>query len=81
MIVKIDPSWSWKESVEQIEALKDQFDGVLASFLWYELRERNDFIYEVRQQIYALKFDEWKREKLWSYLNGFEKLEVLKKLK
>ena len=81
MRLEIDPNWTWKESVDHIKALKDQFDGILASFLWYEVREKNDFVCDARDKIYGLKFEEWKRDKLWNYLNGFEFLSILKRIK
>ena len=35
----------------------------------------------IRNSIYALKFEDWKKDKIWEYMNGYEFLYVLKRIK
>ena len=66
----IDPSWSFKECVYNIRALKSQYQEVLMSFSFLKnLTEETRFIKETRKTIYSLPYDEWKIDKLWEYMN------------
>lgn len=66
----IDPSWSFKECVYNIRALKSQYQEVLMSFSFLKnLAEETRYIKETRNYIYTLPYDEWKKDKLWEYMN------------
>lgn len=70
--MKIDLNWSYKEAIEHAEAIKSYYKDTLASFLWYEYDKRGPFIDDLKHQIYSLKFEEWRRDKIWEYLNDDE---------
>lgn len=74
----IDTSLTFEQIVNDLMTLKTQYKEKLASFLWYEYREKNDFVYDLKLQIYSLNFAEWKKDKIWNYLNDSEFLSVIK---
>lgn len=76
--LKINPDWTFKDIVNNLETLKLQYEGVLASFYYFDLHEVVDFKRKIRNAIYELNFQEWKKDKIWNYMNGFEFLYVLK---
>ena len=77
--MEINPSWKYKDIIENIEALKSDYKDIVAFFLYFDLRKRVKFINVFKKQIYALQFEEWKRDKVWEYLNDYENLETLLK--
>lgn len=78
--LKINPNWTFKDIVNEIKALKLEYEGVLASFSCYEIKDKIKFKRNLRNSFYALGFDEWKKDKLWNYMNGFEFFYVLKRI-
>ena len=66
----IDYSWNYKETVIHLQALKSQYEEILASFSLWELKEHNDFIRHARSQIYSLPILEWQKDRIWNCLNG-----------
>ena len=75
----VDPNWTYNEVITFAEALKNQYEEILASFVWQENVAKIKFMWEFKQQIYALKFSEWRRDKIWAYLNGDEDLLTITK--
>ena len=66
----LDPSWSFRECVYNIRALKSQYQGVLMSFSYTQnTKGEIRYIRETRNTIYELPYDEWKKDKLWEYMN------------
>lgn len=80
MEIYISPTWTFANVVENIKMIKLQFEEVLSSFSVYELKKEIKFRKELRDSIYALNMPEWKKDKLWEYINDFEIFETLKKL-
>lgn len=70
--MQIDSGWKYKDVLKHIEALKEQYKEVLASFSWKEHKEKNAVIYNLKRQIYSLKIEEWRKNKIWEYLNSDE---------
>ena len=70
----INPSWTYKQAVEHLEALKSQYEEVLASFSSFDIKERTHFIYSIRNQFYALSCLEWQKDRMWNYMNGSDDL-------
>lgn len=60
----INPEWTFKEVVENIEVVKSQTEGIIASFSSFEIKKQLQFQRELRNQIYALNFELWKRERI-----------------
>ena len=60
----IDPNSSFKEVVENIEVIKSHVRDTIASFSSFDIKKQLQFQRELRNQIYALKFELWKRERI-----------------
>ena len=75
-----EESMTFKEIVECIEAKKTLIEGVLAFFSCFDIKEENKFKYNLKKQIYALKFEEWRKDKIIEYIYDDIDLETLKKL-
>lgn len=78
--VYIDENWTFKEAVANIEALKKQVSFIVASFSCFQTKERIEFKRNLRKQIYALNFDQWKRDKILECIYGDFEIEKLKKM-
>lgn len=65
--MNINPSWKYRDIIVKIWTLKTEYQKVLASF--YYVRDRNNFMREVKQQIYALNFNENRKDEVWNELN------------
>ena len=77
--IYINPNWTFKETIENVEVIKSQMGNIIASFWYFDLKKEVDFIRNLKKQIYSLKFEEWKRDKIWEYINGYEYYEELVK--
>lgn len=81
MKVKLDINWNYRELVYNLRAIKEQYWDKVRSFSYYDLHEKVVFMKKFRDYIYSLNFEEWKKDKVWEYINGYEFLYVLKRLK
>lgn len=77
--MNIDLNWKFKDVVEQIEGIKADYKDVITSFLYFDLRKKVKFQYKIKQQVYSLNFEMWKRDKIWEYLNDYVEFESLKR--
>lgn len=77
--IYINPNWTFKETIENVEVIKSQMGDIIASFWYFDLKKEVDFIRNLKKQIYSLKFEDWKRDKIWEYINGYEYYEELVK--
>lgn len=77
--MRIDPNWTYNETIEHAEAIKSYYKDTLASFLWHEGVKRVLFMRDMKLLIYSLKFEEWRRDKIWAYLNDDEPFLALAK--
>lgn len=62
--IYIDPDSTFKEIVSNIEEIKFQVGDIIASFSSFEIKEQLKFQRELRNQIYALKFENWRKERI-----------------
>lgn len=69
-MIYVNPNWTYRESVEHIRALKDEYQRGISSFSMWQKREWANFIVETRKQFYALNLKEWQIENLWNYMNN-----------
>ena len=81
MKIEFNENWTFCEMVENIEALKTQINGVLASFSCYEIKLSIQYRKQLRKDIYALKFEEWKKERILEYIYDDIGIDVLYKIK
>lgn len=73
--MEINQKWNYKECLKFITSVKDDYVGFLHSFYNAESKSRNKKLFygkarEIKKQIYSLEFEEWRKDKLWEYLNG-----------
>lgn len=78
--ININQDWTYKEMLQNIEAIKSQVREKIASFYCYETKERHKFMRYIKMQIYSLNFQEWKKDKIIEYIYDDADLELLKKL-
>ena len=60
----IDPNSTFKEIVDNIEVIKSHVRDTIASFSSFDIKKQLQFQRELRNQIYDLKFELWKRERI-----------------
>ena len=65
---------TFRQFVENCEALKSQYEEVLSPFFNVQL------VRCWKKMIYGLNIEEWKKDRLWEYLNDDIPIELLKKL-
>lgn len=77
----IDPNSSFKEIVDNIEVIKSQVGDILTSFSSFEMKKQLAFKLELRNQIYALNFELWKRERILETIYDYFPVYKLKGIK
>ena len=77
MELKVDVNWKFGEVILYVRALKIQYEGILASFSYFEQPNKVEFIKNFRNSIYSFNFEEWKKDRLWDYINDFLPYEEL----
>lgn len=77
----IDAKSSFRDVKEQIEALKAQYMGILASFSYFEKKEKILFIKQTKQKISELEnVLNWQKERTWEAINNDFTIEEFKRL-
>ena len=80
MILGIDTNWTFKEFVDNIEAIRSSYRETIASFSYKQLQEETTFIRQTRKAVYSFKYEEWKKDRIWEVLNNDFDAEELKKI-
>lgn len=75
--VKFNPDWTFKETISNLKTLKTLYEEILVSFSSYEVKSRVTFRKQTRNAVYSINAEEWEKDKIWEYMNGFEFLYVL----
>lgn len=81
LMIEINPNWTYKQILDNLKALRHDYEGVLASFSYFNLHDRVLFNYKFKQSIYSLNFETWKKDRIWEYLNHDIPLTILQNLK
>lgn len=76
--LNINQNWTFKEVVNNLKSLRTDYEGILATFSYFDLHEKVLFLKNTRDSFYSLNLQEWEKDKIWDYMNGFEFLYVLK---
>ena len=79
--MEINQDWNFKEIVSVLKSLKEQYWEKVRSFSYFDLHEKVVYMRNFRDEIYKLDFEEWRKDKIWDYINNYEFLYVLKRLK
>lgn len=64
MKIYIDPNSTFREIVDNIEVIKSYVRDTIASFSSFDIKKQLQFQRELRNQIYALNFELWKKERI-----------------
>lgn len=78
--ILFDENMTFKEVVGCIEAKKTLIQGVLAFFSCFDIQEEIRFKIFLKKQVYSLKFEEWRKDKIIEYIYDDIEYEILKKL-
>lgn len=60
----IDPNSTFREIVDNIEVIKSHVRDTITSFSSFEMKKQIAFKQYLRDQIYSLNFELWKRERI-----------------
>ena len=69
LMIEINPDWNYKQILKNLRVLRKSYDETLRSFSYFNLHDKVLFTYEVKQSIYSLNFEYWKKDRIWEYLN------------
>ena len=78
-MIEFNSNWNFKEVIENLKTLKTYYDEVLSSFYYFDLRKLIKFKKKMRDSVYSLNLQEWQKDKIWNYMNGYECYEELVK--
>lgn len=68
--MQVNSSWNYKESLFYINYIKSSYVNIMLSFsIFGDNLELLEKIRKLKKSIYSLRFEEWKRDKLWEYIN------------
>ena len=81
MNLYIDPNWNYKQILSNLKTLRHDYEGVLASFSYFQLHDKVLFTYEIKTAIYSLNFETWRKDRIWEYMNHDIPLTILQNLK
>lgn len=76
--IYVDPTWTYRQAVNNLKTLRLQYREVLASFSLWETKEWASFIRTTRNKFYTLNLIEWQIDNLWRYMNGYMSYHALK---
>ena len=81
MEVYIDQDSTFREIVDNIEVIKSHVRDTIASFSSFEIKQQLKFKQDLRNQIYALNFELWKRERILETIYDYYPIHKLKGIK
>lgn len=65
----INPSWNYEEIIANIRTLKHSYEERLTSFSY--VTQENQFIKLTRDNLYAMNLEEFQKDRIWEYMNGY----------
>ena len=74
--IYVNPNWTFKDVISVIKALKQDYSGALTLFKCFDIHDKIQLIRQFKRDIYALQFEEWKRDRIWDYLNDNIEYEI-----
>lgn len=76
----INPEWNFKEVVENIEVIKSKTWDIIASFSSFEIKKQVKFKRQLRNSIYSLNFEEWKKDRVVECIYDYFEVEKLQEM-
>ena len=65
----INSSWNYKDIIANIRTLKLSYLERLTSFFY--VTQQNKFVKATRDSLYALHIEEFQKDRIWEYMNGY----------
>lgn len=75
-----DDNWTFKQIIDNIETIKFQVWSFIVFFSNVDLKAVNEFKRRLRNNIYSLKFEVWRCDRILEYIYSDVDLETLKRL-
>ena len=80
-MLDLSVSWKFSDIQDNVETIKFQYEGILSSFLCYEIKEKGIALHKMKRQVFDYEnIQYWQRERLWEVLNGDFDIEEFKRL-
>ena len=76
----INPNWTFKEVVENIEVIKSKTWDIIASFSSFEIKKQVKFKRQLRDKIYSFNFETWKKDRIIECIYDYFEVKKLKKM-
>lgn len=76
----INSNWTFEEFIENIEVIKSHTQGIIASFSSFEIKKQLLFKKQLRDKIYSLKFEEWKKDRILECIYDYFEVEKIKEI-
>lgn len=67
--MNMNPSWNYKDIIMNIRTLKLSYEERLTSFSY--VCDENNFIRKTRDNLYSLNLEEFQKDRVWEYMNGY----------
>ena len=67
-----DPSWSYNELTLNLKTLRVQYREILASFSYFQLKDKVAFERKIKKIIYSYPYQEFLCNFAWNYLSAPE---------
>ena len=80
MLNYINPEWTFKEFIENIEVVKSRTEGIIASFSSFEIKKQIKFKKQLRDKIYSFNFETWKKDRILECVYNYFNIKELKKM-
>ena len=68
-------NWTFEFIVANREVIKSIYNDFVASFSYFSQHDKVVFMRQVKTQVYSLKFEDWKKDKVWMFINGLDEVE------
>ena len=75
-----DQNWTFKQIVDHIGELKQDYQSFLVAFFFIKPSQRTIHIRDYRTKIYSLNLPEWKKNLIWEVLNDDLTIEELQRI-
>lgn len=80
MSLIIDYNWTFKQVVDNIEVLKQDYLSFLDAFFCVKTSQPKPRIRDYRNAIFNLKIEYWQKERIWEVLNDDFSIEELQRI-
>ena len=76
----INSNWTFEEFIENIEVIKSKTWDIIASFSCFEIKKQIKFKQQLRNKIYSLNFETWKKDRILECVYNYFDIKELNKM-